>query len=77
MCFSIVICVSSGGPGRPSAVHNAPAARDTRLVSSSGIPAVLHFSVNGPGRLTVDDLVVEFDRLKDCAELVIAVRTCP
>ena len=66
--------MSESVPGRPIAVHNAAAARQTRFDSSSGTPDVRHFSANGPGPRRAQQRVVQRDRLKDRAQLVIAVR---
>ena len=60
-------------PPRPSAVHSAAAAFQTRLLASSGTPGVRHLSVNGPGALAADERVVQLDRLEHGAQLVIPV----
>ncbi len=66
--------MSESVPGRPMAVHNAAAAFQTRFDSSSGTPDVRHFNANGPGPRRAQQRVVQIDRLKDRAQLVITVR---
>jgi hypothetical protein len=48
--LSILTAMSRTSPAKPSAFHRLDAARQTRLVSSSGIPGVRHAIENGPRR---------------------------
>ena len=70
----MVTTVSTAVPARPSAVHNAAAALQTRFGLSSGTPASGTSAQTGPGDSTHTQRVVQLDRLEDRAQLVVPVR---